>query len=256
MAVGFSRAVGALAAVVIAAGCAPEYPSPLSTEVQQTYFIEEVDIYVSDDAWVDWPVGEQKVKEQFGISTEPRFKAGTDARDEPQEVRPPEIDVKRTDWGREALQKLARDRFEELVKPRLLGSLSGTKPAHMSVVLASVVMADPGVTLFIGPSDSTIYAGFQVFDKQTGEPLSPKSARLARVVARGGLIETLIQEGFDLNFDYTAMNYGGLVKEWIEATDLVMIPEREDLLTFKEDIPGPVLEEVAPTGEEVAEPTS
>lgn len=256
MVVKVSRSLFTLVAMVLVSGCAPEYPSPLTLEEQQTYVIDQVDIYIADNAWVNWPAGEDKVKEQFGISTEPRIKAGVDARDEPVEERPPEIDIKQTDWGSEALRKLALERFEELVKPTLLGSLSGTKPAHMSVVLTSVALVSPGQSILIGGTNS-MYAGFQVFDLETGDPLTNKAARLSLTPASGGLLRTIITEAFDLNFDNTAKRYGNLVKDWIEATEPVMIVDREDLLTFKDDIPGPTgPDEAEPSEEDTAEPTS
>lgn len=217
------RQVSLLVGLAAIASCSASVEPPLTSEQRAGYRIERVEVDIDPSARIWWTEAKFDIAEAAGIDTE-----SIDAVDA----------YNGSDAGRAAMFAKIQPRIQKPIEAVATTALTGDRPAQLSVLMTNLILPDAGERIFIG-GNFIMKGVVQVFDIESGAPLTNPQRLGAEAIGLDGLGGTLIEQFDDEPIDQTAAAFGDKAREWLQSTEEIDIglPPEED--TPAQQLKGP-----------------
>ena len=194
------------------AGCAVEIPPPLDAQERATYKVSKVEVVVSDTASIRWGSGEELVLADAGLS---------DATDDEKNAFLSDSE------GQTALRTKAQNILQAAVDSKVRGTLTGTKPMQVSVVVDDALTSSPGRVFLVGGLQAA-GGGAQLFDLETGEAVTKPQRLIGIENGGGGIIGAIVESASRDPMIRIGERLGETIVRWITATEPIALGTDED----------------------------
>lgn len=188
--------------------CAAQVPPPLTADQRVAYRVERVAVFLPESASIWWGAGEGSLAAEASVDT-------GDA-----ESLSAFLDMPQT---QAALRDLLTARLSDRLNGELRGTLGGPRPAQLSVLVESVHVSSAAQQILIG-GNHVMGGGVQLFDIETGMPLTGPQRMIGLGVGGGGIVGALVDATRDDPLDRTAQSFATFTRQWLTAREPVDVP--------------------------------